>query len=194
MLIIRDIIIVLLWVLTAAFITYFFPTGRSLIWIPVILMLLILIYSYQKLKSGIQKVIIPPVVTILAFNFVANTVYMPSSIKYHGPIQASYLYNKIAQDNSVLYTYEYPHYETYFYPKNVSIRISGEQLDNILDHESCWFITSEKGYNAIKAHDEEIITCQYIFPYKKLTNISIRFLNPRTREGELKNIFLLKIR
>ena len=119
---------------------------------------------------------------------------MPSAIKYHGTIQASYLFNKIGQDNSVLYTYDYPHYETYFYPKRVSIRIYEEQLGNILDHESCWFITSERGYNEIKTYGEEIITSQNIFPYKKLTNISIRFLNPRTRKSELKNIYLLKIR
>jgi len=46
----------------------------------------------------------------------------------------------------------------------------------------------------IRSFDETIITETYTFPYKKLTIISVRFLNPKTREGDLKNIYLLKIR
>jgi hypothetical protein len=119
---------------------------------------------------------------------------MVPALKYHGPIQASYLYNKIAADSSILYTYDYPHFETYFYPKNVSGIVYKEQLGNILSEGSCWFITSEEGFNEIKAFNEAIISEQHIFPYKKLTNLSLKFLNPKTRETSLQNIYLLKIR
>jgi hypothetical protein len=119
---------------------------------------------------------------------------MPSALKYHGPIQASYLYNRIAPDNSILYTYDYPHFETYFYPKNISRIVYKEQLGNILSEGSCWFITSEEGFKEIKEFDEEIITEQHTFPYKKLTGLSLKFLNPKTREASLQNIYLLKIR
>jgi len=120
---------------------------------------------------------------------------MPSALKYHGPIQASYRYNSIAAENSVLYTYGYEQYETYFYPGNRSLKVyDKEELEAVLSEQSSWFITNETGLNDIRAYDETIITEQYMFPYKKLTNISFRFLNPKTREGALKEIYLLKIR
>jgi hypothetical protein len=195
LLIFRNIIVAMLWPLTIIMIVYFFPTRSLLIWIPILIMLLILVYSFLRLKTRIQKLIIPLLISILVVSFVANANYMPSAIKYHGPIQASYKYNSIASDNSVLYTYDYDQFETYFYPKNVSFLIHDkEELGNILAEGSSWFITSETGLSNIKDFDKTIISEQYIFPYKKLTNLSLKFLNPKTRESSLKKIYLLKIR
>ena len=194
MLIFRNILVAVMWPIALIMIVYFFPVRSLLIWIPLVLLFLLLVYSFLRLKTILQKLIIPLLITILAVSFVANTGYMVPALKYHGPIQASYLYNKIAPDSSILYTYDYPHFETYFYPKNVSVIVYKEQLGNILSKGSCWFITSEEGFNEIKAFNEAIITEQYIFPYKKLTNLSLKFLNPKTRETSLQNIYLLKIR
>jgi len=194
LLIFRNILVVLMWPMALIMITYFFPTKSLLIWIPVVVLVLLLVWSYLRLKTKIQKLIIPLLITIIALSFVANTNYMPPALKYHGPIQASYLYNKIAPDNSVLYTYDYPQFETYFYPKNVSGLVYKEHLGDVLSAGSCWFITSETGLNEIKAYDNEIITEQHLFPYKKLTNLSLKFLNPKTRETSLQKIYLLKIR
>jgi hypothetical protein len=194
MLIARTITVFLIWPMVFVIIIYFFPTRNLLIWIPISLLLLLLIYSYIIPVSRIHKLIIPLLVTILALCFTVNTVYMPSALKYHGPIQASYLYNKTAPDNSKLYTYNYVHFETYFYPKNVSAWIDEGELESILSKESCWLITTETGFTEITDFNEAIITEQHSFPYKKLTNASIKFLNPKTREGELQKIYLLKIR
>jgi hypothetical protein len=194
MLTFRTLIVILLWPLVIIMITYFFPTQNLLIWLPILLMFFLLIFSYIRLKSKIEKLIIPPLITILVLSFTANTVYMPSALKYHGPIQASYLYNKLASDNSKLYTYHYGQFETYFYPKNVSEFVDKNHLRDILSKESCWFITDETGFREIMSHYGAVISEQRIFPYKKLTNISFRFLNPETRESDLSKIYLLKIR
>lgn len=195
MIILRNIQIALLWPLVIIMPVYFFPTQSLLIWIPVLILLFMLVYTILKLKTKIQKLIIPLLISILAVSFVGNTNYMPSALKYHGPIQASFHYNRIADDNSVLYTYDYGQFETYFYPRKVSLKVHDkEELEKVLSEESSWFITSEAGFNDIRAFDETIVTEQYVFPYKKLTNISVRFLNPKTRAGELQKIYLLKIR
>ena len=193
MLIFRNLIIALLWPVAIIMTIWFFPTNSLMIWFPIAFMFILLLYSFFKQKTEVQKLMIPLTITILIMSFVANTVYMPSALKYHGPIQASFLYNKIAPDNSVLYTYDYSQFETYFYPKNVSLKVNQEELEDILSKESCWFITSEKGFNEIKAIENANIGEHYIFPYKKLTNISFKFLNPATRESTLQQIYLLKI-
>ena len=194
MLVFRNILIALMWPMALVMVVYFFPAGSLLIWMPILFLLLLLVYSFLRLKTRIQKLIIPLLITILAVSFVSNANYMPSALKYHGPIQASYLYNRIADDSSILYTYDYGMYETYFYPKNISGIVYKEELGNILSKGSCWFITTESGFNDIKSIDQEIITEQYLFPYKKLTNLSLKFLNPKTRESSLQKIYLLKIR
>jgi hypothetical protein len=157
-------------------------------------MFILLIYSYFRLNTRVQKLIIPPLITILVLSFVANTVYMPSAVKYHGPIEASYLYNALASDSETLYTYKYPHFETYFYPKNVSRYIEKDQLSNILSKETCWIITDEDGLKEVLSFDDSVVSDQFNFPYMKLTNISFRFLNPKSRESALSKTYLLKIR
>lgn len=193
MLIFRNLIIILLWPVAIIMTIWFFPTYSLMIWIPIVFMFILLLYSFLKLKTKVQKLIIPLMITMLIIGFVSNTVYMPSALKYHGPIQASFLYNRIAADTSELYTYDYFQFETYFYPKNVSLKANQDDLEDILSKESCWFITSEKGFNEIKAIGNANIGEHYIFPYKKLTNISLKFLNPETRESTLQKIYLLKI-
>lgn len=187
-------VVILLWPVVFIMITYFFPTGDLYHWLPVVLMLILMIYSFIMLKSKIQKLVIPLLITILTVSYISNTNYMPSALEYHGPIQASYRYNTLAPDNALLYTYDYKHFETYFYPKNASKKAYASQLPDILSEGTCWFITTEKGYSDIQAYDEQIITQRITFQYKKLTNISIKFLNPKTRQEELQNIYLLRIR
>jgi 4-amino-4-deoxy-L-arabinose transferase-like glycosyltransferase len=194
MLIFRNLIVFILWILVIAVTVYFFPTKNILIWSALFTMFLLLIFSYINVVTKIQKLIIPPLISIFAMGFVANTVYMPSALKYHGPIQASYLYNKLAPDNSTLYTYNYFLFETYFYPEQISGYIGPGELKNVLSKGSCWIITDEKGCEEIASFNNCTILEQHIFPYKQLTNLSFRFLNPKTRVSSLSKIFLLKIK
>ncbi len=190
----RTAFVVLFWPVAMITMIFFFPTRNILLWFVILLLFVLQIFSYTKLKTKLQKLLIPPLIAILMLTFVSNTVYMPGALKYHGPIQASLLYNKIAKDHSALYTYKYNLYETCFYPKNVSKFISNKkQLQDLLSQKTpFWLVTTEKGYRQVKSANGNI-TKQYIFPYKKLTNLSIKFLNPKTRSKVLKNIYLLKI-
>jgi 4-amino-4-deoxy-L-arabinose transferase-like glycosyltransferase len=186
--------LVLIWPLIFLMTLYYFPTRNILIWIPLGIFIFLIIFSYLRMRSKIQQLVLPLLATILATAFVSNTVYMPRALKYHGPIQACYAFNREAADDAVLYTYKYEHFETYFYPKNVSNWVVKSQLSEVLSEGSSWFITSEEGYQEIRSLNDTIITQEQVFPYKKLTNVSFRFLNPNTREETLQNIYLLKIR
>jgi hypothetical protein len=194
MLIFRTVMVIILWPLVFLMITYFFPTGNFWIWSVILFLFFLLVYSYFRLRTKIQKLMIPLLITILAIGFTSNTVYMPSAMKYFGPIQASYLYNKLSNDNSKLYTYKYDQFETYFYPENVSELIGKDQLKSVISKGSCWFITNQLGYEEINSSYKSGIEEEHVFPYKRLTNLSLKFLNPKTREKELSKVYLLKIR
>jgi hypothetical protein len=186
--------LVLVWPLIFLMTLYFFPTRNLLIWIPIGILIFLLIFSYLRLQSKIQQLVVPLLATTLALAFVANTVYMPRTLKYHGLLQACYAFNRLATDGAVLYTYDSQQSETYFYPKNVSNFVYESQLSEILSEDSSWFITSERGYQDILSINDTIITQEQVFPYKRFKNVSFRFLNPKTREETLQNIYLIKIR
>ncbi len=142
--------------------------------------------------SGIFKLVAPLIITILALGFVANTHYMPSVLKYHGAIQASYKYNSEASEDEILYTYNYPHYEPYFYPRRISVWVNDEQVHTMFNNGTAWIITDKEGYDTIINTFNDRVEERYEFPFKKLTNISFKFLNPDTREEVLETIYLLK--
>jgi hypothetical protein len=157
-------------------------------------MILLLIFTYKYLKSKIQKLILPPAISMLITGFVTNTVYMPEVPKYHGYVQASLLFNKLASDDAKLYTYDYYlQYETYFYPKTVSEIVYPNELKEVLSDGSYWFITSEKGYKEIESIKKSSLTEIHEFPHKRITNITLNFLNPATRDKDVSKVYLLKI-
>jgi hypothetical protein len=131
---------------------------------------------------------------MLITGFVTNTVYMPEVPVYHGYVQASLLFNKLASDDAKLFTYDYYlQYETYFYPKNVSGIVYPNELNKVLSDGSCWFITSEKGYKEIEAAKKSSMTEIHEFPHKRVTNITLDFLNPATRDKNISKVYLLQI-
>lgn len=193
MILFRNLMTIIIWFLAILTVTYFFPTGSLLIWIPISVMLFVLVYSQLKLKSIVCQLIIPPLTAIIVFTFVLNTVFMAGALKYHGPIQASYAYNSLAMYEEKLYTYKYDQYETYFYPKRVSELIPDEKLHEMSLDGLCWVITTSEGLNDIESCSNRKIIEKYDFPYKKLSQISFKFLNPKTRESTLRKIYLLKV-
>ncbi|UBM61230.1 glycosyltransferase family 39 protein [Candidatus Sulfidibacterium hydrothermale] len=192
----RNLIVFLTWPVIFVTAFYFFPVHQPIIWATLLLLLVFQIFSLFQLKTRLQKLLVPLMISIISLTFVSNTVYMPSALKYHGPIQASLLYDKLAQPQTPLYTYDYGLYETCFYPKTASKMVeSKEELIHLLNSQTpFWLITTQKGYETILQQNNHEITQKYIFPYKKLTNLSLRFMNPKTRNSTLKKIYLLKIK
>jgi len=193
MLIFRNLMTIITWFLAILTVTYFFPSGSLKIWIPIAVMLFILVYSQLKLKSIVSQLIIPPLTAIIVFTFALNTVFMPGALKYHGLIQASYAYNSLATDEEKLYTYKNDQYETYFYPKRISELIPDEKLHEMSLEGPCWVITTSEGLNDIESSSNRKIIEKFDFPHKKLSQITFKFLNPKTRESTLSKIYLLKV-
>jgi 4-amino-4-deoxy-L-arabinose transferase-like glycosyltransferase len=194
MMVARILLMALIWPAIFLLLTFYLPTRSLLIWIPIGILLLLSWSGIFWLRTRAQRLMIPLITTIMAMGFTINTVYMDNAIEYYGAIQASYFFNENVPDDAELYTYRYIHYETYYYPEKVSGWIKKGTLDSSLEEGSFWLITSEKGFKDVVDYDPGIITEKHVFPYKGIVNVSFRFLNPRTREETLKNIYLLKIR
>jgi hypothetical protein len=193
MIITRNIVIIALCFASMLVLYFLLPLKGPIIFICIGIIIILLIYSLLNIKSRRGRVLIPLMFSIILTAFVSNAVYMPAAMKHQGFIQASYLFNRIATDDSKLYTFDYTQYETYFYPKNVSELLLPENLEETLRKGNCWVITSETGYKTISDSGNVEIKEKYNFPHVRLTNISFRFLNPATRGKTLSNAYLIRI-
>lgn len=190
----RNAVIVLVWLLIILFLIFIFPSEKLIIWIPLTLLFLLLIYSVGSRFTKKEALIIPLVITSISINFVINAHFMPSAFKYNGAIQASYRFNELAANNDVLYTYKYNLFETYFYPKNVSVRIyDTQELEKALIDTNIWFITTEDGFNEIQKIAGDRVSFSQPFPFRKISELNYNFLNPSLRESELAKVYLIKI-
>ncbi len=191
----RIFVIILLWVITGIIIIVVFPTTDIFIWFPVGFMLLLLIYGFTLYKTRKHKLILPLALSAIALNFTINTHFLPSAYKYQGVINASYRFNELASDSDILYTYNYKEFETYFYPKTISERVTDtHHLEKILSQEGTWFFVSPKGYEDLRSLAASRIVYEEKFYNKKMSIFSPAFLNPKTREKELHNVYLLKVK
>ncbi len=194
MIVFRTAIIILVWSLILVVLFYVFPTTKLYIWLALTIMFLLLIFSFGKPFTKKEALIIPLVITSIGINFVINAHFMPSAFQYNGAIQASRSFNKLAAENDMLYTYEYDLFETYYYPKNVSVRIfNTDELKQALNGSEVWFITTQDGYEEIEDLAGNRIVYKSSFPSRKISELNFNFFNPSLREKEMKNIYLLKI-
>lgn len=190
----RTTIIILVWSLILTVLFYVFPTTRLFIWIPLIIIFLLLIFSFSPRFTKKEVLIIPLVITSIGINFVINAHFMPSAFKYNGAIQASRSFNELAAENDMLYTYEYNLFETYYYPKNVSVRIyNTDELKQALSGSDVWFITTQEGYEEIVEIAGNRIAYESSFLSRKISELNFNFFNPSLREKDMKNLYLLKI-
>ena len=141
-----------------------------------------------------EHLILPLVICSIGLNFIINIHFIPTVFKYQGVISASYRFNELASDKDFLYTYKYREFESYYYPKNISIRIDDlDQLEPILEQSGIWFITTQDGYNDISEKAGERIAFKQVFGHKRISQMNYSFLNPGLREKNLQKIYILKV-
>ncbi len=175
-------------------IIYVFPTFNISIWIAVVAILATIIFIYIKEKEVFSKLVLPLALVSIMLNFIINVQFMPSVFQYHGAIRACDKYSELAKDNEVLYTYKYKQFETYFYAKNISQRVfDKEELEQMQSRNNFWLITSEEGKHEVDSIFSGREDKVEVFKHKKISQLGFKFLNPKTRESSLKNVYLVKI-
>ena len=113
---------------------------------------------------------------------------------YHSTIPACNTFNKLAGNDDVLHTCNSIHRELFFYCKKPGFYFEdADQLAEIVKQPHTWLYMDEVAYLQLKTKGIEFDEF-FVFKHKELTRQSIRFLNPKTREKSLKNMYLVKIR
>jgi len=192
-LIMQAIIVSLLWCCLLLFAGYLFPPGNIYIYILFSTGFLITLYIYIKMRGELLvHILFPSLIIISIFSFYVNYSALPDILKYQSSIAASKTFNERANEEAVLYNYDYEQFELYFYGRNKVILIDDSiKLANVCTKSNSWIFCYEKGLAEIKNLNTNIDTT-FVFNHRGLYNLSFEFLMPSTRINSLEKTYLVK--
>ena len=179
-------------VIFAGLASFLFPAS-VFFWIIWGLLVLASVLVILKTDS-LSRFVLISVLGISSVNFSINLVLFPGMFSYHSTITACNIFNQHASDDDVLHTCNSIHRELFFYCKHPGLYLEGtDSLEEIVKQPHTWLYMDETAFLQLKTKGVEFDKF-FAFRHKDLTRQSIRFLNPKTREKSLKNMYLVKIR
>ncbi len=187
---VQYVIVILATSLSLVLIFMVFPLPSSPLLLVYLALFSLLIYSLFQKKESLYKIITVSVLFSVFLNFSLNTQFYPNLLQY----QAGNNMVKIIEDKKIdpedVYLFEDAHSWTLsFYTKRQTPEIS---LSEIKNHHGKWVFVYDKNIEKLKENDIQWDE-SFETPHYRITMLSLPFLNPNTRESQLKKAYLLKI-
>ncbi len=140
-----------------------------------------------------MKLLLPSIILLANLNLYLNSYVLPRAFAYQGSTQAAKLYNQLSGANETLLNYGYKQYELFFYSKHEAERLySINDLDE-RPEQSMWLFTPEYGLDSLEQKPEFFIEQIYPIKHQGMNKLTLKFINPETREDALETMYLLKI-
>jgi 4-amino-4-deoxy-L-arabinose transferase-like glycosyltransferase len=154
-------------------------------------------YSTLNRNSGLPKIFTSTLVTMLGVAFVLNTHFYPGMNPYQGRVLAGkYLKeNKISAEDVMIYPH-HVHKPTIDVYSNMLIPRTHElsTIDSILDHKAWVYVfTNDNGLDSLQNQNYKLKQ-EKVFKDYQISLLSLPFLNPKTRESTLNNLYLIKVK
>ena len=164
------------------------------LWVALLIALLLIgaVYYFLKQKKPIlNNALLLSVLIIGGLNLFLNSAVIPELYTYQGARQALSIFNEHKKENSQLYNFETEGNELYFYSKENVIQIERwDELRAAMKTGNAWIYTNEIKCKNIIDMKMKIDTI-YEVRQRGMNRISLKFLNPSTRESSLKTYYLM---
>lgn len=182
---------VLVWLLLFVICIFYFPTTNLILWGAIVILMVLFIWA--KRKNALDKIIYRSAISIIAINLVLNAHLFPSIFAYQSVIPACEVFNKEAAEGEMLNTYLSEHRELFFYAKTPGYFFyDSEDLQKGLTKNGDWIYTNDEGLKEIQGTNASINVVKS-FKHRSISKLTPGFLNPKTREKRLINMYLIKI-
>lgn len=188
---------IIVWVLSTAVAAmiyfWFFPDGS----------LGLAVFSAAALLSGLwfitvrfnkkpKKLITGSVLVSVGVNIAMNGWFYPNIMNYQLGSNAAYKIQELELPADKLFSYNFHAYSFYYYSKEPVNSISlNEMQERVSNGEEVYVVTREK--NIDKLEKEFTYDLLEEFGSYPVTLLSLKFLNPETRENTLKPVYIVKI-
>ena len=165
--------------------TYIFPSKSFINWISVIVFSFLILYNLLK-EKGIKQMVVTSALGILLIGFVFNFQFIPEITKYDGLSKAA-KFSKTLNVNKLYSTTEKSFIFDIYSNKTIDIK----PLEGLETNNNNWVFIEEESLDYMKQTYD--IKKTYSFSHYGITNITLPFLNPKTRNNDLEIFYLIKI-
>ena len=185
---------VVLVVIVFPFLTYYFPNAPIWIWLVILVLTAFFVYTITW-KNSLHKQLTNLFLAISIFMFTLNAHILPNLAKFHSPLEACEIFNEQANTQAELhiFTGEARYWGIFFYAKNYGkYLITGEDFKQAQLPVGDWIYTGAEGLeqlNEMNVAYEKIAELKH----RSLSRISMKVINPKTRESKLEKRYLLRL-
>lgn len=185
-------VLFLVYVIATVLLFYVFPITD--LWLPTVAVALIFAATYLYYLKIFNGLVIPLAIVATALNFTLNAHFYPELLAYQPAKQAANILLKQANTEDKIYFYERksPAFDFYFRSTNMT-GLHGNDLNNVGFVKGSWIYSEES--NFINKLNESGIRVAEINELKNypVQFLNIKFLNPASRDKEVKKAYLVKI-
>ncbi len=188
-------IAIIMIILAYTFVIYVFPEKQVWIWIVIIALTGIFIYSLTW-KSGMVKQLTYLLFSSSILLFTLNTNILPHMSKYQSSFEACRIFNQKADDRAKLhiFTSNARYWEIFLYAKNYGrYMITADDFKRVSPPANDWLYTTDEGLALLSEMQVPVDTVSTL-PHNSMTHLSIKILNQATRASKLQDRYLVKIR
>jgi 4-amino-4-deoxy-L-arabinose transferase-like glycosyltransferase len=171
---------------------YSFPTTDLKVWIPIVTFYSITIYFASSSKKLCDKLIFVPILAIISVNMIITIHFFPMIYQFHATSKVSKDFNHIASENAKIFILNTEDFELGYYAKNEPRAVTDSTLSKIEMIDDLWVYADSLGRDTLIYLYPESETIRH-YKYRRVSRISPKFLNPKTRFSELDDMYLLKI-
>ena len=126
-------------------------------------------------------------------NLFLNTTVIPKLYTFQGARQALEIYERQRKGNDVLLNLQLEEYELFYYSNsNIQEFTNWEDFYVLFEKAGTWIYTNKIGYEGILKLNHRLDSV-FKIRYRGMNEITFRFLNPWTRQDELKENYLIKV-
>ncbi len=184
-------VFIILWIGIAGIAFFLFPLPPWYFWIIAAAGLLAAVYVVLKAGNHVTRILLPSAIVFACLTILLNTHVYPYIFSFQAPPKAARLYTRVAEEEDVLFNFNYSQYELFFYSNPMAKQLpSAEAARAVAGTEGNWIFTDDKGYEFIRDFNVKADT---VIEYRHLyLNKGGLFINPKTRDEVLKPMYLVK--
>lgn len=180
--------------LVAVSLIYFWVFSEGSLY-PAIASMLFILFAFYFLAKAFKtsrNLIVGSVLISVAANIAMNAWFYPNIMKYQLGSNAAFAVKDLELDESKVYNFSFTSFSYYYYSGKLPQNTNQLKLALTLYEEGeVYVVTRSRSLKAIKKDfDFEVL---HKFGGYPVTLLSVKFLNPETRDETLKDVYILKV-
>lgn len=190
---IQFIIVMLLMTAAVYLCSVIFPVHTVFTWIPAGVLMLLSVYLFVRSGSGLQQLIAPSAMAIIAVNFLLSAHVYPALLKYQFGSELAAIVKQDKIPAGKIYFYNCNSHSFEFYAQAIiPVLPENELTEKIIAAGDCWLIGGDDLLQAIK-NERLQVRQQREVDYYSVSLLTPQFLNPETRSQTLRKMYLVHL-